>query len=77
MSNQLVEALVAILTSIVGLAALAVLVSKRADTSNVLKAGGGAFANMLSAATAPVTGGGTMPGSSYSIGSAWPGTPGF
>lgn len=55
------EAVVSVLVAIVGVATLAVLVSKNANTANVLTAGGKAFAGALSAATAPVTAGGTMP----------------
>lgn len=54
--NQLTEALLTIVTAIVGVAILSVLVSNRANTANVLGAFGASFSNMLSAATAPVTG---------------------
>lgn len=50
------EQLVTVLTAIVGLAIIAVLVSKNAQTSSVLNAGFGGFANALRAATSPVTG---------------------
>lgn len=60
------EAIVSILVAIVGVATLAVLVSKNANTANVLTAGGKAFSGALSAATAPVTGGGTMPSFPFS-----------
>lgn len=56
--NQLTEALVTIGTAIVGVAILAVLVSRNAQTPSVLSAAGKAFATALGAATAPVTGGG-------------------
>jgi hypothetical protein len=75
--NQLTEALVTIFTAIVGVAILAVLVSKNSQTSNVLSAFGSAFSNSLSAATGPVTGsvaapvntvgGGTLGGSMYGV----------
>ena len=78
MSSSLIEALVAILTGIIGLAALSVLVSKNANTSGVLSAGGSAFSNMLNAATAPVSGGGTAPSMpSLNIGGSWPGSYGL
>jgi hypothetical protein len=54
--NSLTEALVTIATAIIGVAILSVLVSNKAQTSNVLQSFGQAFSNMLSAATAPVTG---------------------
>jgi hypothetical protein len=54
------EKLVTIGVAIVGVATLAVLVSKNANTSGVIKSTGDAFAKALGAATAPVTGGGGM-----------------
>lgn len=42
--------------AIVGLAIIAVLVSNRANTANVIKAAGGAFSGALSAATNPFSG---------------------
>lgn len=59
--NQVVEPIVTIATAIIGVAILAVLVSNRAQTAGVLTAFGNAFANMLSAATGPVTGAVTAP----------------
>jgi hypothetical protein len=56
--NQLTEQVSAILLAVVGVAILAVLVSKNANTAGVLSAGGSAFSSILGAATAPVTGGG-------------------
>lgn len=46
--------IVTIATAIVGVAILAVLVSRRANTANVIKAGGDAFSGALRAATGPV-----------------------
>jgi len=54
--NQITEGVVTIATAIVGVAILAVLVSKNAQTPAVLGAAGSAFSNALSAATGPVTG---------------------
>jgi hypothetical protein len=54
--NGIMEPVVTITLAIVGVATLAVLVSKKADTSNVLKAYGQTFSAMIGAATAPVTG---------------------
>lgn len=59
--NQLVEAGLSIALAIVGVTTLAVILSKNANTVNVLGAAGKAFNGALSTATAPVTGGGTMP----------------
>lgn len=46
-----------VMTAIVGVAILAVLVSKNANTVGVIKATGGAFSDSLRAATSPVSGG--------------------
>lgn len=53
------EKLVTIAVAITGVATLAVLVSRNANTAGVLKAGGGAFAEALRAATGPVMSGGS------------------
>lgn len=58
--------IVTVLTAIVGVAILAVLVSKNAQTPQVVSSIGTAFAQSLSAATAPVTGGS---GGSFNLGS--------
>lgn len=47
-----------VLTAIVGVAILAVLVSKNAQTPAVVKSFGDAFSGSLKAATGPVMGGG-------------------
>lgn len=69
MTDKLFDSIVTIVTAIIGVAILAVLVSKSANTSGVISAGGSALAQDLSAATAPVTGGiglgitgGSLPG---------------
>jgi hypothetical protein len=55
--NSIWSGIVTILVAIIGVAIVAVLVSKNANTSGVIKSGGSAFAQMLGAAEAPVTGG--------------------
>lgn len=55
--NSAVAAIVTVATAIVGVALLAVLVSRNSQTPQVISAGGNAFANMLKAATGPVMGG--------------------
>ncbi len=63
--NSFVEALVTVATAIVGIAIIAVLVSNRANTSNVISSAGKAFTNAIKAATEPVTSGnftGAAPG---------------
>jgi hypothetical protein len=56
MGNQIVTALVTVATAIVGVAIIAVLVSQKAQTSNVIQAAGKAFASDLQAAVSPVSG---------------------
>jgi len=55
--NAATEAIVSIATAIVGVAILAVLVSKNSNTSNVITSAGSAFSQALGTATGPVTGG--------------------
>lgn len=54
--DRVIETLTTIGGAIVGVAILAVLVSRNANTAGVLGAAGSAFSNALSAATGPVTG---------------------
>lgn len=61
--NDLTNAVVSIALAIVGVALLATLVSRNANTVGVINASGSAFARGLAAATAPVTGGGMFAGS--------------
>lgn len=56
MENRVFESIATIAAGVIGVAILAILVSKNAQTSNVLGAAGSAFSNVLSAAEAPVTG---------------------
>jgi uncharacterized membrane protein YbjE (DUF340 family) len=63
MSESLITSVVTVLTAIVGVAIIAVLVSKNANTAGVISAGGGAFSQSLSTALSPVTGGGSGFGS--------------
>ena len=52
------EQITAVLVAVIGVAILAVIVSKNANTASVLSAGGKAFAQILGAAESPVSGGG-------------------
>lgn len=63
MADQLFASLVSIATAIVGVAILAVLVSKNANTAGVISAAGSAFGNDLGVAVSPVTGGAASLGS--------------
>jgi uncharacterized membrane protein YbjE (DUF340 family) len=58
MSDQLISSVVTVLTAVIGVAIIAVLVSKNANTSGVITAGGSAFSGALGTALSPVTGGG-------------------
>jgi hypothetical protein len=55
-SNELITSVVTVLTAIIGVAIIAVLVSKQANTSGVIQAGGSAFSGALGTALSPVTG---------------------
>lgn len=54
--NNFWSGIVTVLVAIIGVAVLATLVSQRAKTSEVITAGGTAFAGMLNAATRPLSG---------------------
>jgi PRD1 phage membrane DNA delivery len=55
MGKETIEGLVTVAVAIVGVAMIAVLVSKNANTANVLTSGGQALATGISAATGPIT----------------------
>jgi len=58
MSDQLVTSVVTVLTAIIGVAILAVLVSKNSQTSTVINAASKGFASDLTAALSPISGSG-------------------
>lgn len=60
MSDNLVTALVSVLVALIGLAALSVVLSKNAATTQVISAGSTGFSSLLRAATSPVSGGGGL-----------------
>lgn len=60
MESQLFASVVTILTAITGVAIIAVLVSKNADTANVITAGGNAYSKALATAVSPIAGGGSL-----------------
>lgn len=66
MGDQLISSVVTVLSAIVGLAIIAVLVSKQANTSGVISAGGSAFASDLQAAVSPITGGSGLGATNFS-----------
>jgi hypothetical protein len=49
---------IAVVSGVIGLAIIAVLVSQKAQTSQVFQGAGAALANVIGAAVGPVTGGG-------------------
>lgn len=72
MGENLISSTVTVLTAIVGLAIIAVLVSRNANTAGIIGVGGSAFSGALAAAEAPVTGGG-FGGSSFGGGAGYGG----
>lgn len=60
MSEQLVSSAVTVGLAIVGLALVAVILSKNATTTSVISATAGGFSQSLLAAEAPVMGGGGL-----------------
>lgn len=56
MGDQLITSVVTVATAIVGVAIIAVLVSKNANTSGVIQSAGQAFGQDLGVAVSPVTG---------------------
>lgn len=63
--NNILEAVVTIATAIVGLAIVSVLVSRKAQTPEVIQAAASGFNNALAVANSPVTGAATAPVLSY------------
>lgn len=57
MSDQIISGVVTIATAVVGIAIIAVLVSKNAQTGSVISSATSGFANDISAAVSPVSGG--------------------
>lgn len=58
MSEQLITSVVTVLLAITGVAIIAVLVSRNANTAGVIQAGASGYSQALSTALSPVTGGG-------------------
>lgn len=55
MGKEAIEGIITVATAVVGVAIIAVLVSRNANTAGVLQAGGGALGAAITAATGPVT----------------------
>ncbi len=60
--DKWLEQIIVLLTAIVGLASVAVLVSNKSQTGNVISSAGNAFSQAIGAAVAPVTGATTFTG---------------
>jgi hypothetical protein len=56
MSNDLITSIVTVLMGLIGVAIIATLVSKNANTAQVIQSGGSAFSGSLATALSPVTG---------------------
>ncbi len=54
--DEALKGVITILTAIIGVAILAVLVSRNANTQGVISSAGSAFSNALSVAEGPVSG---------------------
>ncbi len=63
--DNITGGIVTILLAVIGVATLAVIVSKSSNTSSVIASGGGAFSQILSAAVSPITGTGGFGANSY------------
>lgn len=63
--NNITEGVVTIATAIIGLAIVAVLVSRNAQTPSVIQSAASGFNNALGVAEAPVTGAGYSPNLTY------------
>lgn len=57
MGHETIQAIVGIVTAIIGLAILSVLVSKNANTAGVINAASSGLSKTIQAATSPVSGG--------------------
>jgi len=65
MQNGVIESIVTIFSAIVGVAIIAILISKKSNTTGVIQAFGSAFGNSLAVAVSPVTGSNVTPNLSY------------
>lgn len=61
--NEIMQDITSVAMAIVGVAILAVIVSKQNDTSGVIKAASGGFASVLGVAMGPAAGQSSMYGS--------------
>jgi hypothetical protein len=61
-TDQLISSIVTVIMAIIGIALIAVLVSRQSNTTGVLTAGGSALSGILGTAISPVTRGGSVLG---------------
>ena len=64
--DQVGPTIITVITSVIGLAMLAVILSQRATTSTVINSSGSALANVIGAAVAPLGGGTNNNATSFS-----------
>jgi PRD1 phage membrane DNA delivery len=62
MGDQVIQGVVTIASAIVGIAIIAVLVSKQANTGSVISSAASGFAQDIGAAVSPITGGSSFAG---------------
>lgn len=62
MGNQIIAGIVTVLTAIIGIAILAVIVSKNAQTPQVISSAAKGFSSAIQAAVSPLSGGGGFAG---------------
>lgn len=65
MSDNMATGIVTIVLGIIGVASLAVIFSRSANTSGVIQAGGNALAQDIGAAVSPITGGNAIGANSF------------
>lgn len=68
MSDQFLTSLVTVATAIIGVAILAVLVSKNSNTSGVIQSASSGFSGALGTALGPIMGGSGIMGGSFTGG---------
>lgn len=68
--DRIISEISTIAVAIIGLATLAVIVSRNAATSDVIKSSAQGFSSILGAAVSPVTGGG-FAGGGFTFGNGW------
>lgn len=70
MSDNMATGIVTIALGVIGVATLAVVLSKKSNTSGVIQAGGSALANNILAATSPIMNTSVTPNVTYPSASA-------